>query len=295
MKKYIFLLTVYTLQASDFQELRKQTLLKVLPAELITELRGFSAQQIFQEIQSAKNYEEALQKVRELADSPVNHAFFNNPQSLEKVFLALGQKNSLEGKRIQAKDIAKDLGIPAVNQWLAIFPLEKQLEAAIRKPDLNKVKYLIDNGLSIESRIAPCLKTPLQWAVEFAILNKETYLPIVHYFLEKGADVNAQDCLGDTALIMAVNEGNKELTQLLVDKSANPLLQNLKGQDAYSYAKLLTGAAKLLRILKQGEKNASISQRLFRAVKINDLESIKNLIEKEPASINVQDAQGNTP
>ena len=84
------------LQASQFEEVRQESLLKHLPGELIGELRGFAASQIFQAIASAKNYQEAIEKVRQIAANPIHDKDLKNPQFMDKLLLVLSQKRSQE-------------------------------------------------------------------------------------------------------------------------------------------------------------------------------------------------------
>ena len=51
----------------------------------------------------------------------------------------------------------------------------------------------------------------------------------VEKLLARGADVNAQDADGDTALHGAAQTGNVEIMQMLLDKGANPNSQNRSG------------------------------------------------------------------
>ena len=133
--------------------------------------------------------------------------------------------------------------------------------------------------------------SPLELSVEEAVYNAETYIPFINYLLEKKADINGQDCMGNTSIIKSVIEGNKRITQLLVDRKANPLIQNLAGADAFTYLK----SPSLQLILQNGLKNASLDQQLFHALDTNKLEDVKNLIEKEHANIHAKDQKKRTP
>jgi ankyrin repeat protein len=53
------------------------------------------------------------------------------------------------------------------------------------------------------------------------MLLKEGHTEIVQLLLEKGADVNAKNKYGRTALIYATERGYTEIVQLLLEKGAD--------------------------------------------------------------------------
>jgi ankyrin repeat protein len=55
--------------------------------------------------------------------------------------------------------------------------------------------------------------------------------------LDRGANVNATDDSGTTALMFAAGRGKKDLVKLLLSKQADPAIKNCHGQDAASLAK----------------------------------------------------------
>lgn len=73
----------------------------------------------------------------------------------------------------------------------------------------------------------------------FRPLVLATYLQqpeIAELLLEKGANINARDGAGNTALMGVVFKGDKGLTALLIDKGADINLQNYSGATALIYA-----------------------------------------------------------
>jgi len=75
---------------------------------------------------------------------------------------------------------------------------------------------------------------------------------IVKMLLDKGADVNATDPDGHTALMSAVSSGKLEIVTMLIDKGANMQARDKKGVTAL---KTLDGYLKIRELLiKRGAK-----------------------------------------
>ena len=73
-------------------------------------------------------------------------------------------------------------------------------------------------------------------------------IEIADLLLKKSADVNAQDDDGNTALIMAVGNGNRDLIRNLLAAGAKPSLRNKIGISAVDLAKH-KGATDILSML----------------------------------------------
>ena len=74
-------------------------------------------------------------------------------------------------------------------------------------------------------------RTPLHIAA-FSSRNVEC----VQYFIDRGCDVNCQDCNGDTPLIAAVCSGALASVKVLLKNGANPLLRMKNGGNALQFA-----------------------------------------------------------
>ena len=57
------------------------------------------------------------------------------------------------------------------------------------------------------------------------VASKKDHLEIVEFLIEKGADLNARDSDGDTALILAANQENNEIVKILVEKVISLVLR----------------------------------------------------------------------
>jgi ankyrin repeat protein len=62
------------------------------------------------------------------------------------------------------------------------------------------------------------------------------HLETVRYLLDKGANINLQDKLGRTALILATSENLEAVVKLLLDKGADAKIANSSGRTAKDIA-----------------------------------------------------------
>ena len=72
------------------------------------------------------------------------------------------------------------------------------------------------------------------------------YVNVAQLLIQRGAEVNLQNAVGDTALIVAArNAGGTSLVQLLLNSGASVHLANKKGETALSVSQ--EGSRQLLR------------------------------------------------
>jgi len=76
-------------------------------------------------------------------------------------------------------------------------------------------KLLIESGAEVNANAHG--RTPLHIA---AVFNQKV---LTEFLIANGADVNAKDDVGDSPLMVAVEEGNYEIIKLLTDKGADAL------------------------------------------------------------------------
>jgi hypothetical protein len=88
---------------------------------------------------------------------------------------------------------------------------------------------LLDRGADIDAQNRDG-ETALILAADRDLLN------MVKALLDRGADINHQDKRGETALTRAARMDNAEVVALLLERGADPALENKRGQTALSIA-----------------------------------------------------------
>lgn len=103
---------------------------------------------------------------------------------------------------------------------------------AIERDDLDKVRALLDSGLSADthSEDGENFETPLMKAARSGTIE------IARLLLDRGADVNAQDGEQTTALEAAISSEQTAMVALLLERKANPNSVNKYMQSALSNA-----------------------------------------------------------
>jgi len=170
--------------------------------------------------------------------------------------------------------------------------LNADLLIAARKGDAAKVRSLLANGASVNSK-----DEDADTALMIATLSARD-LDTVKVLLAKGADVNARNKENDTALIYAASNENAEITRALLDMGANINHQNDNGYSALTMAsvnELRLPNAKLL--LERGAnlelKNENGETSLIMAASGGGVELVRALLEKR-ANADARDNIGNT-
>lgn len=148
--------------------------------------------------------------------------------------------------------------------YLWAGPKEDALFDAIKAGNTRKATQLINEGLDVNATGEDQFWTPLRYAVSHD--QKE----IVELLLSKGADVNARNKFGSTALIMAVTK--KEIIEMLLSNGADVNAQNNSGVTA------LMGTI----VMMYTERS------------LPDQKEILELLLSKGADVNVQDSSGRT-
>jgi len=100
---------------------------------------------------------------------------------------------------------------------------------AVETGNIEIVQYLIHKGAQVNAWERINGETALMWA----LINKEE--AIAKLLIEKGAQVNANQILGYTPLIIACKYNLLESVKLLINKGADPLITDKKGDNCLDH------------------------------------------------------------
>ena len=184
------------------------------------------------------------------------------------------------------------------------------LLSAVTSSKLEEVKALLAAGANIETR-SRGNDTPLMLAVQFSYGRDE----VTNYLIEKGADLNAADTNGNTALMLAINRNNGEaVKQLLAHKAAVDVLN--KDRQSALHIAAAGVRAKFVAALLAMKPSVGVSSAGadVRAVEVDGLDArgrtplmlaadnegfvpdeVMELLLSAGAKIDAQDPEGNTP
>ena len=134
-----------------------------------------------------------------------------------------------------------------------VAPGSTPLYRAVRAIDLAAVKLLVDAGANTSLAIKDG-STPLMAAAGLGAPRggdeevteageKNDPVDVLRILVDKGADVNAANDLGMTALHYAVQRGSDRIIEFLASKGARFDIKNKQGRTAVELAKGRTGAA----------------------------------------------------
>ena len=117
--------------------------------------------------------------------------------------------------------------------------------------------------------------------------SRNGYKAIVKTLLDKGADVNAKDKEGGTALMWATFKNRTAIVKILIDKGADVNARDNRGSTALMMA-AINGHTDIVALLEAAR--AAIA-RLFIAVKANNASQVNEALEAG-ANINAKDSDG---
>jgi ankyrin repeat protein len=154
---------------------------------------------------------------------------------------------------------------------------DEKLYVAIRGNDLAGLKALLDQGINANTADRRQI-TPLMYAAEIGSLEAMKVL------VDHGADVNAQNAFGSTALMWSVTDSRK--VRLLLDHGADVNQTAKSGRTALIIAAFTDPSAQVVRmLLAEGAKVDVMDRRkvtpLNAATFGNDTDSIHMLIEAD--------------
>lgn len=168
--------------------------------------------------------------------------------------------------------------------------LSDQFYGLIRSNDLNGLRALVRGGADVNVRDSH-EETPLMYA---AVVGSAEAM---EFLISQGADLNAQNRFGSTALIWSATDLAK--VRLLVEHGADVNLASKKGRTALLVAAMSDHSAAIVRyLLSNGadvQKKDFINTTVLRGAALgNDTETIRTVIEAG-VDVNAADRAGITP
>lgn len=135
------------------------------------------------------------------------------------------------------------------------------LHYALGSPPLEIAALLLDRGADAKllgdggkTTLHSLVLQPLPPAPQRALQSV-----LAARLLQQGVPLDAVMAQGSSALLMAAGTGNLELTSLLLERGANPVLRNKRGEDALSSARRRGHAAVIERLERHlAGKTASV-------------------------------------
>jgi len=131
--------------------------------------------------------------------------------------------------------------LPWAGMVLADAPLEGQLIKAVGLADVRQVKNPLDKGANINAKNPDGLT-----ALMVAAFNG--HLDVVKQLVEKGADLNERANSGWTALMCAAVEGRTDVARFLLEKGADVNKRDNKGMTALMMS-TRTGSIEVVKVL----------------------------------------------
>jgi ankyrin repeat protein len=120
-------------------------------------------------------------------------------------------------------------------------------------------------GLAVSTCVT-CTRRP----VDHAMLDGELLQSVrkgdtatVLHLLQQGADIDAKDQGGSTALALAADYGHRDVARLLLDRGADPVAGGLSGESALTEAAGLGYATKVALVLERGGDLSTKNEALF--------------------------------
>ena len=186
-------------------------------------------------------------------DTPIFTACWNNNIEIVKLLIE-------NGAEINAKDGIKQTPIHS---------------ACGNNDNIDIVKYLIDNDANVNVK-DETEQTPLFYACK----NNNGF-EIVKYLIDNDANINVEDYAGRTPLHYAcLNANGLETVKILIDNGADINARTNEQRTALTFAKQNKNGKEIVDfLLKNKAKPGTTTNRMLNAIKSENLESVKLIIE----------------
>jgi len=131
------------------------------------------------------------------------------------------------------------------------FAGENDINRELRKGNFRHISYTADGEKKVQKNAGAKERTPLMLSISKRQHN------LAKFLIEKGADINAKDSSGQTALFYAINAGDARMAKLLIERGSEINVSDANGRTPLLLAILKNrpGIAKLL-IEKGADVNA---------------------------------------
>lgn len=193
-----------------------------------------------EEIKKGIKYIQALSKTPELRNI-VNDPIFVNwaIQTISKVLEINRKESAIE---LRTTGAATWLKTQAQDNPSLKMKLEHELDDAINKKSLGKIKFFLESGVDVNKK-DNLENTPLITAA------MKGYDDAIKILLEAHANINEKNEEGKTALMFAAMNGHEKTVELLLNKGANVNIKDNLGITALGIAEF-KGYKKITELLK---------------------------------------------
>lgn len=179
-----------------------------------------------------------------------------------------------------------------------LTPKKERFLKAAEDGDLKKIKSMLNKEINIKTLIKSVDK---ENNTALILASKFGYNEIVKILIENGADINAKDNEGTTALMNAAMDidyyTNDEICKLLIENGADINAKDLQGNNALIYASIFEHFDIIKLLIESGAeinaKNNDGYTALMEASSNGNLETVKLLIENG-ADVNIKNNDGKT-
>lgn len=221
-----------------------------------------------------------IEKKDERGLSPLSIMTVNGNNDMVRLLLQYGANiNSIDNKGYTALHYAVELGHQNIAEMLIMAGAETNsinndyetpVYLALKNNDIKITELLIQNGgdMDLIPEIDPIMENYLKMRV--SIRNKLYGLDFLHrtelmeavftgdyrqveILIHNDADVNEQNEMGLTALMMSSGLGNIYITRLLLKKGADPAISDTDGLTALSYSMLMYNTLIIDELLEKAD------------------------------------------
>jgi ankyrin repeat protein len=165
------------------------------------------------------------------------------------IVLLLEKAGTKKPDAVASNKIAKSARVSGADAW----DKNSQLIQAVARGNVQAIQIALTNGADVNTKTNDGRMTVLMWAVSNDDMN------VVRFLLENGADVNLKGtAFGDTALMIALRHsgGKTEVIESLVAKGADVNARDVRGWTALMMASM--GDKKVVELLLEAKADVNV-------------------------------------